>query len=96
MKILFIASLFLGSNLMIFSTVKTTSFLIETSVVNENFSEVSLETLPQVVFSAFKKAYPTAKLVKAFRNAKEEYKLEAVINGLNKNLFVDSAGNWIQ
>ncbi|WP_445711571.1 hypothetical protein [Flavobacterium sp.] len=95
MKILLITSLIAISNLMTFSTVEVKSFSTESSIVREKFSEVSLETLPQVVYSAFKKAYPDGKLVKAFINTKEEYKLEVVIEGADKNLFVNSAGNWI-
>lgn len=67
-----------------------------TAVAQEAYTEVTLDQVPEAVKTALTKAYPTAKLDKAFINEAKEYKLEITLDEKKGNLFADANGKWIQ
>ncbi|MDO3695749.1 hypothetical protein QVZ41_12940 [Wenyingzhuangia sp. chi5] len=70
----------------------TTSISI---VMNDEFTEIAVDKLPETVSNAVKKAYATATIDKAYVNASEQYKLELTVEGAAKTVYVDKEGNLI-
>ena len=64
-------------------------------VMNDEFTEVAVDKLPETVTSAVKKAYATATIDKAYVNASEQYKLELTVDNTDKTVYVDKEGNLI-
>ena len=62
----------------------------------EEYTEISPETVPEKVFTAVTKAYPSAKLVRAFVNEKKEYKLILEEGDQKVIVYIDEQGNWIK
>lgn len=72
----------------------------ETTVVAEaqdDYSEISVEELPEAVTAAVQTNYPTATIDKAYKNESNEYKLEVSLqDGTAGTLYADESGNWIE
>lgn len=60
------------------------------------YTEITVAEVPENIKASLTKAYPTAKLDKAFINEAKEYKLEVAIGEKRGNLFADANGKWIQ
>lgn len=68
-----------------------------TVFVVQNFEEINVSDLPEAVTAAVKKNYPTAKVDKAYKNEKDQYKLELSLeDGTKGTVYADSEGNWIE
>lgn len=100
-KLILSAAIFLGS-LSTFAQASTTTKTEETTqavqatqTVEEKYTEIKAEELPDAVKSALKKAFPTATLDKAYVNEKKEYKLEVTVGEKAGALYADAAGKWI-
>jgi hypothetical protein len=96
-KLILSAAILLGS----LSTFAQTSTTAKTAVttqttVTETYTEISVGEVPEAVKSALTKAYPTAKLDKAYINEKKEYKLEITVGDKVGALYADATGNWIK
>jgi hypothetical protein len=95
-KLILSAAIVLGSLSTYATTVPTVSSTIKTVSIQEEYTEVKLEEVPEAIKAALKTAYPSAVLDKAYINATKEYKLDVTIGDKKGNLFVDAAGKWIQ
>jgi len=75
--------------------VKTTS-IIQSVIVQDEYKEVTADAVPAAVKSTIEKSFPNTKLEKAYKNEKNEYKLE-IANGDKKyTIFTDASGNIIK
>lgn len=62
----------------------------------DNFSEISVDKLPQPVSDAIKRDYPTATVSKAYKNNDEQYKVDVTLdNGTSGSLFFAEDGSAI-
>jgi hypothetical protein len=95
-KLILSAAILLGSLSTFASTVPATNEVVKTVSIQEEYTEVKLEEVPEAIKAALKTAYPSAVLDKAYINATKEYKLDVTIGDKKGNLFVDAAGKWIQ
>ncbi|MFV8324537.1 hypothetical protein [Flavobacterium sp. ZS1P14] len=100
-KLILSAAIFLGS-LSTFAqasattkTEATTQTAQATQTVEEKYTEIKAEEVPDAVKGALKKAFPTAKLEKVYVNEKKEYKLEVTVGEKAGALYADAAGKWI-
>lgn len=100
-KLILSAAIFLGS-LSTFAqataaakTEETTQNTQTTQAVEEKYTEIKAEEVPEAVKSSLKKAFPTAILDKAFINEKKEYKLQVTVGEKVGALYADAAGKWI-
>lgn len=103
-KLILSAAIFLGS-LSTFAQASTAAKTAETTqtaqpaqntqAVEEKYTEIKAEELPDAVKGALKKAFPTAVLDKAYVNEKKEYKLQVTIGEKVGALYADAAGKWI-
>jgi hypothetical protein len=67
-----------------------------TKVVEEKFTEIKSEEVPEPIKIAFKTAYPEAVIEKAFVNEKKEFKLEIKNGDQKATVYADADGNWIK
>ncbi|MFV8369009.1 hypothetical protein [Flavobacterium sp. LB2R40] len=95
-KLILSAAIVLGSLSAYATTAPVANGVEKILTIQEEYTDVKLEEVPVTITEAFKKAYPSAILDKAYVNAKKEYKLDVTIAGKKGNLFADATGNWIQ
>ncbi len=62
----------------------------------DKFKEVKVEEVPETVSTSLTKAYPEAKVAKAYVNDMKEYKLDIVVGDQKATVFADANGNWIK
>ncbi|MDO3695748.1 hypothetical protein QVZ41_12935 [Wenyingzhuangia sp. chi5] len=65
-------------------------------VMNDEFTEVAVDKLPEAVTNAVKTDFETATISKAYVNTSGQYKLELSIDGASSTVYVDKDGNWIK
>lgn len=64
--------------------------------IQDEYTEVSSDAVPDAIKSTIQKSFPGTKLDKAYKNEKNEYKLE-ISNGEAKNtIYSDASGNIIK
>jgi hypothetical protein len=86
----------LGGLISFASASPISSTIVKTSSIQEEFTEIKLEDVPTAVTDALKKAYPSAVLSKAYKNAKTEYKLEITSGDKLATLYANADGTWIK
>lgn len=95
-KLILSAAILLGSLSTFASTIPATNEDVKTTSIQEEYTEVKLEEVPEAIKAALKTAYPDAVLDKAYINAAKEYKLDVTIGDKKGNLFADANGKWIK
>ncbi len=66
------------------------------NIVQEEYTEIKSDQIPEAVQEAVKKSYPDATIDKAYINEKKEYKLEITVGDQRAAVFTDVNGNWIK
>jgi len=95
-KLILSAAIVLGSlSTYAISDTATENTKIEAKLQTE-YTEISLDSLPAVVKTAVEKAYPGAKIGKAYINDKKEYKLELSVGDQKATVYTDVNGNWLK
>ncbi len=74
------------------TTIQTTN---QETVINQDYKEITVESLPDAVKEAVKKDHANATIQKAYINDKKEYKLELTVEGATKTVYADEKGNWL-
>lgn len=69
---------------------------ISQSVIQDEFTEVAADAVPAAVKSTIEKSFPNTKLDKAYKNTKNEYKLEISSGDKKYTIFTDASGNIIK
>lgn len=70
--------------------------MTQSVIMQDEFTEVGLDAVPAEVKSTVEKSFPKTKLEKAYKNEKNEYKLE-ISNGDKKyTIYTDASGNIIK
>ena len=64
--------------------------------VQEEYTAISNDKLPEAVLTAIKTSYPDATIDKAYVNEKNEYKIEIAVGDQKAAVFADANGNWIK
>jgi len=97
-KLVFATALsFIG--LTAFANVESTELKMDDTltVVAQDFEEISVSDLPEAVTAAVAKDYPSAKVDKAYKNDKNQFKLELSLeDGTTGTVYADAEGNWIE
>lgn len=95
-KLILSAAIILGG-LSIQAAVPSESTSIIASVsIQDGYTEVSADAVPAAVKSTIEKSFVGSKLEKAWKNAKDEYKLEISKEGKKYTFFTDASGNIIK
>ncbi|WP_432672476.1 PepSY-like domain-containing protein [Flavobacterium sp. SM2513] len=94
-KLILSAAIVLGS-LTSFAnkTIPTTTEIVK--IVQEEYTEITADQLPEAVQTALKTSYPDAIIDKAYVNEKKEYKIEISLGDQKAAIFADANGNWIK
>lgn len=66
------------------------------TIVQEEYTEITSDKLPEAVLTAIKNSYPDATIDKAYVNEKKEYKIEISVGDQKAAVFADANGNWIK
>ncbi len=94
-KLILSAAIVLGSLTSFANTTIPTNF--ETvKIVQEEYTEITPDQLPEAVQTALKTSYPDATIEKAYVNEKKEYKIEISVGDQKAAVFSDADGNWIK
>jgi hypothetical protein len=70
--------------------------IIKSVNIQDEFTEISADALPAAVKSTIEKSFPGTKLEKAYKNEKNEYKLEIAKDDKKYTVFTDTSGNIIK
>lgn len=70
--------------------------VIVTVNIQDGYTEVTADAVPAAVKSTIEKSFPGTKLEKAYKNDKNEYKLEISKEGKKYTFFTDASGNIIK
>ncbi|UGU14271.1 hypothetical protein LS482_11160 [Sinomicrobium kalidii] len=95
-KLVFASVLALGSLTTIAATTPVVYDGIMDVVLQEEFTEIAADELPQAVKDALAADFPNATLDKVSVNENKEYKLEVTIDGTASVLYANEEGEWIQ
>jgi hypothetical protein len=95
-KLILSAALVLGSLTTFASTPVLNSNSALVSVTQDDYKEITLDQIPEAVTASLTKAYPTAKVEKAYVNEANEYKLEIATADVKSTVYADAKGNWIK
>jgi hypothetical protein len=95
-KLILSAAIILGA-ISAQAAIATNSVLIIQSVnIQDEFTEVSADAIPAAVKSTIEKSFPGTKLEKAYKNEKNEYKLEITKDDKKYTVYTDASGNIIK
>lgn len=95
-KLILSVAIVLGSLSSFATTTPVINSEIKTVPVQEEFTEIKAEEVPDAVKTALKTSYPDATLEKAYVNANKEYKLEIAVGDQKATVYADANGNWIK
>jgi hypothetical protein len=94
-KLILSAAILLGGLSMNAATLAESNTIVSVNVQDE-YTEVAIDAVPAAVKSTVEKSFTGSKLEKAWKNAKDEYKLEISKEGKKYTFFTDGSGNIIK
>ena len=97
MKKLILSAAIVFGSLSIYASTITDAHPAKTSVVFQSeYTEINKDDVPAAVKTALETAYPGAVLEKAYKNDKNEYKLDIAVGDQKATVYSDAAGNWLK
>jgi hypothetical protein len=69
---------------------------VQSVIVQDEYKEIGVDALPAAVKSTIEKSFPNTKLEKAYKNEKDEYKLEISTGDKKYTVFTDASGNILK
>ncbi|MFD1601250.1 PepSY-like domain-containing protein [Flavobacterium artemisiae] len=94
-KLILSAAIVLGT-LTVNAAVPQTISMTQSVFAQDEFTEVALDAVPAAVKSTVEKSFPNTKLEKAYKNDKNQYKLEISTGDKKYTVFTDASGNIIK
>ena len=94
-KLILSAAIVLGSVSSYAAIIPVSNIVTQSVLLQEEYTEVKAEAIPEAVKAALKIAKPDSTLIKASVNAKKEYKLEIKVGDQKATVYADAEGNWI-
>jgi hypothetical protein len=94
-KLILSTAILLGGLSMHAATSVVTNSIISVNIQDE-YTEITADAVPAAVKSTIEKSFVGSKLEKAWKNAKDEYKLEISKEGKKYTFFTDASGNIIK
>ncbi len=96
MKKLILSAVIVLGSLSVNAAVLPAVSISQSVLVQSEFTEVSADAVPAAVKSTIEKSFPNTKLEKAYKNEKNEYKLEISSGDKKYTIFTDASGNIIK
>ncbi|RKR10625.1 putative PepSY-like beta-lactamase-inhibitor [Flavobacterium sp. 90] len=94
-KLILSAAIILGG-LSVQATTPAVKTSMTQSVIQDEYTEVAADAVPAAVKSTIEKSFPNTKLEKAYKNDKNQYKLEISSGEKKYTVFTDASGNIIK
>ncbi|KAF2512134.1 MULTISPECIES: PepSY-like domain-containing protein [Flavobacterium] len=95
-KLILSAAVLLGALSMQATNVAVTNEMVQSVHIQNEFTEIGADAVPAAVKSTIEKSFPNTKLEKAYKNEKNEYKLEISSGDKKYTVFTDASGNIIK
>ena len=95
-KLILSAAILLGGLSMNAATPVVTNSIALSVNIQDEYKEVTADAVPAAVKSTIDKSFPNTKLEKAYKNEKNEYKLEISSGDKKYTVFTDASGNIIK
>jgi hypothetical protein len=95
-KLILSAAIILGGLSLQAATPSESNSVVKSVNVQDEYTEVAADAVPAAVKSTIEKSFVGSKLEKAWKNAKDEYKLEISKEGKKYTFFTDASGNIIK
>ena len=95
-KLILSAAIILGAMSLQASNTADSVSSIQSLNIQDEFTEISADAIPAAVKSTIEKSFPGTKLEKAYKNEKNEYKLEIAKGDKKYTIFTDASGNIIK
>ncbi|SEP15235.1 hypothetical protein SAMN05444671_2913 [Flavobacterium sp. CF108] len=95
-KLILSAAIILGGLSIQAATPLQSNSVVKSVNVQDEYTEVAPDAVPAAVKSTIEKSFVGSKLEKAWKNAKDEYKLEISKEGKKYTFFTDASGNIIK
>ncbi|KAF2514687.1 PepSY-like domain-containing protein [Flavobacterium foetidum] len=95
-KLILSAAIVLGglsANAAVINPVVSTT---QSVLIQDEFTEIGADAVPAAVKSTLEKSFPNTKLEKAYKNDKDQYKLEISSGDKKYTVFTDASGNIIK
>lgn len=96
MKKLILSAVIVLGSLSVNAAVLPAIPISQSVLIQTEFTEVSADAVPAAVKSTLEKSFPNTKLEKAYKNEKNEYKLEISSGDKKYTIFTDASGNIIK
>lgn len=94
-KLILSAAIILGSLSTIATPLKSYHQETTSMTVQDEYTEIKLEEVPEAIKTSLKASFPTAVLLKAYVNVKKEYQLDVIAGDKKGSLWADETGKWI-
>jgi len=95
-KLILSAAIILGSLSIQAANPVVKTLMTQSVTVQDEFTEIGADAVPAAVKSTVEKSFPNTKLEKAYKNEKNEYKLEISSGDKKYTVFTDASGNIIK
>ncbi|CAC9973434.1 hypothetical protein DBB36_17955 [Flavobacterium sp. WLB] len=95
-KLILSAAIILGGLSLQAAAPLQSNSVVKSVNVQDEYTEVAPDAVPAAVKSTIEKSFVGSKLEKAWKNAKDEYKLEISKEGKKYTFFTDASGNIIK
>jgi hypothetical protein len=95
-KLILSAAIILGGLSLQAATPSQSNSVVKSVNIQDEYTEVAADAVPAAVKSTIEKSFVGSKLEKAWKNAKDEYKLEISKEGKKYTFFTDASGNIIK
>lgn len=79
-----------------FANVPSTQNTVIIHLVQDEYTEIVTNDLPESIKKALKTSYPDAIINKAYVNKNKKYKIEITVGDQKAAVFADVNGNWIK
>jgi hypothetical protein len=95
-KLILSAAIILGGLSLQAAAPSESNSVVKSVNIQDEYTEVAADAVPAAVKSTIEKSFVGSKLEKAWKNAKDEYKLEISKEGKKYTFFTDASGNIIK
>ena len=95
-KLILSAAIILGAMSVQAANTANSVSIIQVLTVQDDFTEINADALPEAVKSTLEKSFPGTKLEKAYKNEKNEYKLEIAKDDKKFTVYTNASGEVIK
>lgn len=95
-KLILSAAIILGGLSIQAATPSESVSVTKSVTIQDGYTEITADAVPAAVKSTIEKSFPGTKLEKAYKNDKNEYKLEISSGEKKYTVFADASGNIIK